>query len=325
MNSWASWREIPARRREPEVAHPVGEPEVDHLGHRALVGGHVRRVLAQHAGRGLAVDVGLARERVREVLVARHVGEDPQLDLAVVGGDERRVGRAGDERVPDPPAERRPDRDVLEVRVRRRQPAGRRHGLVEQRVEPAVGADQRRQRLDVGGPELGVDPPLEDRLDHRVDAAQLLEHRRVGRVAGLRLAALRQPQLDEQDVAQLLGRADRELVADGGVDLGLEARDLGGELAFEGRQRRLGRARCRRPPCGRGSGSAAARSPRTAARRPRRAAPARATGRTASADSASRPAIAVGGRPAAAGGRTRSSRSATTSAIFWARSAALTR
>ena len=302
MNSCASWRLIPARRRQPEVAHPVGEPEVDHLGHRPLVGGDVRGVLAQHPGRGLAVDVGLARERVGEVLVARHVGEDPELDLAVVGGDERRVRRAGDERVPDPPAERRPDRDVLEVGVRRRQPPGRRHGLVEQRVQAPVGPDQRRQRLDVGRAELGVDPPLEDRLDRRVDAAQLLEHGRVRRVAGLRPAALGQPQLDEQDVAQLLGRADRELVADGRVDLALEAARSRRRTRARAPRARPGRARCRRPPCGRGSGSAAARPRRTAGRRPRRAAPARATAgrRATTAPRGPRSRRAAGPRPRAA-------------------------
>ena len=118
-------------------------------------------------------------------------------------------------------------------------PPRRRHGLVEQGVEPAVRPDQRRQRLDVRRPQLGVDPPVEHGLDDRVDAAQLLEHRGVGRVAGLGLAALRQAQLDEQDVAQLLRRADRELVADGGVDLALEPLDLGGELALQRRKRLL--------------------------------------------------------------------------------------
>ena len=73
--------------RQAEVAHAVGEPEVDHLGHRPLAEGHVGRVLVEHPRRGLAVDVGAARERVAQVLVARDVGEDPQLDLAVVGGD----------------------------------------------------------------------------------------------------------------------------------------------------------------------------------------------------------------------------------------------
>ena len=113
----------PGPARQPEVAHPVGEPEVDHLGHRPLVGGDVLGRLAEHPGGGLAVDVGLALERVAEVLVAAHVGEDPELDLAVVGGDQRRVRRAGDERVADAPAERRPDRDVLEVGVGARQAA----------------------------------------------------------------------------------------------------------------------------------------------------------------------------------------------------------
>ncbi len=79
--------------------------------------------------------------------------------------------------------------------------------------------------------------PLEDRLDDRVDAAQLLEHARVGRVARLRLAALRQADLHEQDLAQLLGAADRELVAHGVVDLALEAGDLRGELHLERPQR----------------------------------------------------------------------------------------
>ena len=63
-------------------------PEVDHLGHRSLAEGHLGRVLVQHQRGGLAVEVGPARERVAQVLVARHVGEDPQLDLAVVGRDQ---------------------------------------------------------------------------------------------------------------------------------------------------------------------------------------------------------------------------------------------
>ncbi len=177
--------------RQPEVAHPVGDPEVDHLGHRALVRGDVLGRLVEDAGRGLAMDVGPPREGVAEVLVAGHVGQDPELDLRVVGGDQRHVRAAGHERAPDPPAERRPDRDVLEVRIGRRQPAGRRDGLVERRVQPAIRRDEVRQRLDVGRAELRVGPPLEQALDHRVGRAQLLEDRGVRRVAGLRPLALR--------------------------------------------------------------------------------------------------------------------------------------
>ena len=78
-------------RREAEVAHPVGQPEVDHLRHRPLAVGDVGRVLVEDPGRGLAVDVGVPGERVLQVLVARDVGEDPELDLGVVRGEQRQV------------------------------------------------------------------------------------------------------------------------------------------------------------------------------------------------------------------------------------------
>ena len=127
-----------ARDGEPEVAHPVGEAEVDHLRHRPLVLRDVLGRLVEDAGGGLAMDVGPARERVLEVLVARHVGEDPQLDLRVVGGEQDQVRLAGHERAADLAPELGADRDVLEVRIGRRQPAGRGDGLVERRVQPTV-------------------------------------------------------------------------------------------------------------------------------------------------------------------------------------------
>ena len=113
---------------------------------------------------------------------------------------------------------------------------------------PSASAIRRRQRLDVGRAELRVDPPLEELVDHRVGRPELLEDRRVGRVAGLRPAALRQVQLEEQDLLELLGAAEVELVADVDVDLLLEPVDLarrnstssaGQRLAVEGDADRL--------------------------------------------------------------------------------------
>ena len=180
------------------------------------------------------MDVLARRERLLEVLVARHVGEDPQLDLAVVGGQEGHVGRAGHEGPPDPPAERR-------VRIgmfwrfgsedERRPVAATAWWNVVWRRPSA--AEEARQRLDVRAAQLGVEPPVEELADHRVRRAQLLEDRRVGRVAGLRPLALRQVQLVEEDLLQLLGAAQVELVADVGVDLRLQAGDLRRELAVE--------------------------------------------------------------------------------------------
>ena len=202
---------------------------------------------------------------------------------------------------------------------------GRRHGLVEQRVEPPVGPQQVRQRLHVRRAQLGVRPPVQDELDDRVDAAQLLEDGRVGRVAGLGLAALRQAELHEQELAQLLGAADGELVADDGEDLGLEALDLGRELALEGSQR---------VPVEGDAGRLHAGEDRDQRQLDlgEQAVHALVTERLLQrwTDGEDRQGLEAGGgarrqarRPSAAGRGP--ARSATTSAIFWARSAAFTR
>ena len=90
-------------------------------------------------------------------------------------------------------------------------------------------------------------PPVEDLVDRRVRRPELLEHRRVGREAGLGAPAAGQVQLVEEDLLELLGAADGELVADVVVDLLLEPGDLGAE-----RRTRAGRAPRgrwpRRPP-----------------------------------------------------------------------------
>ena len=67
--------------------------------------------------------------------------------------------------------------------------------------------------------------------------AQVLEHRRIGRVAGLGPLALGQVQLEEQDLFELLGAAEVELVPDVGVDLRLEPGDLGRELGRQDLER----------------------------------------------------------------------------------------
>jgi hypothetical protein len=104
-------------------------------------------------------------------------------------------------------------------------------------MQAPIGCDQRRQRLDVRRAQFGVDPPLEELVDHRVGRAELLENGGVGRKPGLRPAALWQVQLEEQDLFQLLGAAEVELVADVGIDALLEPSDLRSELAVEHLQR----------------------------------------------------------------------------------------
>ena len=85
-------------------------------------------------------------------------------------------------------------------------------GLVEGRVQAAVGADQLREGVQVGRLELRHLAPLLDRRDDLVLVADRLEHAGVGREAGLAAALARQAELLEQDRRELLRRADRELL-----------------------------------------------------------------------------------------------------------------
>ena len=90
-----------------------------------------------------------------------------------------------------------------------------------------VGVDQQRQRVEVGLRELGQLPPALDLGDDLVLGADRLQHAGVGRVAGLAAPLARQAELAEQDLLQLPGRAERELLPGQLVDLALERVGLG--------------------------------------------------------------------------------------------------
>ncbi len=180
-------------------------------------------------------------EGLDQPIVLRQVSHDPHLDLAVVGRHQlvkvALAALADDERVADPPARIGPDRDVLKIRLGRRQPAGGGDGLVERRVDPAVGAHRVEQPVDGHLQPRGVavrQQMLKERVSGLVE--QPLQRVGVGGVAGLGALGLRHIQLVEQHDLQLLRRAEVDLLADhrvrglGGVP------NLVGELALQLRQ-----------------------------------------------------------------------------------------
>ena len=78
------------------------------------------------------------------------------------------------------------------------------------------------QRVEVGLGELGQLAPALDLGDDRVLVADRLQHARVGGEAGLAAALARELELVEQHAAELLRRADHELLARQLPDLALE-------------------------------------------------------------------------------------------------------
>ena len=160
------------------------------------------------------------------------MGEDAQLDLGVVEG-EQRLALGGDEGLADAAAFLGADGDVLQVRVGRGEAAGAGAGLDVGGVDAAgIGVDVILQRVGVGGFQLGELAPVEDAGGELVHGGEVFEHVGAGGIgAGLALLAAFERHLVEEDFAELLRRADVELAACQRVDLLLELGHLLGELA----------------------------------------------------------------------------------------------
>src|SRR5207247_3898580 len=96
------------------------------------------------------------------------------------------------------------------------------------------GIDEPGQRVRVGALELGEAAMLEDLAGQRLAERQLAQHVGVRRGPGLRASQDRQLELLEEDLRELLGRGDRELLAGQRVDLAREVVEVALELLGEG-------------------------------------------------------------------------------------------
>ena len=150
--------------------------------------------------------------------------QDPQLDLAIVQGHQLEpLGR--DEGLADAAALLGPDRDVLQVRLCRGQPARLRPG------DRIAGMDPPRLGIHIGGQRVGIGrfqladlaPVQHPRGQIVAFGGQILQHVGAGgKCPGLALLAAAQSHLVEQDLAQLLGAADVEALPRQPVDLILQ-------------------------------------------------------------------------------------------------------
>ena len=141
MYSSASLRSMPSDGREPERRLPVDDSEVDRLGVAAMLRRHHQRRHAENLGRGARVDILAVAERVHQHRIARHVRQQPQLDLRIIG-DDQLPARPRHERRANFAAQLGADRDVLQIRIRGRQPPRGRAGLIERRVQAAAWLDR---------------------------------------------------------------------------------------------------------------------------------------------------------------------------------------
>ena len=164
--------------------------------------------------------------------------EDPQFDLAVVGGDDL-VARLRHEGHADLASCLGADRDVLQVRLGRGEPSRRCCGKREGGMHPLrFRVHVLLQGVGIGGFQLRELPPFEDLGGKRMARLSEFVEKRRGRrpLARRRLLRARKTHLAEQDVADLLRRAEGELFACHLLDLVFEAHKRLGEFAGEAAQ-----------------------------------------------------------------------------------------
>ncbi len=166
-----------------------------------------------------------------ELRVFGKMRQDTQLDLGIIGHQQRPAGEARNERLADLLAVLGADRDVLEVRIARAEPARRRDDLVERGMNTAVVVDERGKRVEIGILELLKLAVLHDQTRQRMPGGELFEDFGIG--AGLALRGLlrrRKLQLLEQDLPQLRAGGDVEGVPGRAVDLGFDGVEAVAEL-----------------------------------------------------------------------------------------------
>ena len=207
MNRSASLVRDPQLLAEAEGAHAVEDAEVDRLGRPPLLAGDQLGRDAEDDGGGGAVDVLPGGEGVDESLLVRDVGQDAQLDLAVVGDQQhlargarrRRGGCAG-------PSSVRTGMFCRFGLVEESRPVAATAWLKRVWMRPSAPT-MRRQGVDVGGLELGQLAVAQQELGDGIPRRrQLLQGLGAGRVALglLRLLEGGQAHLLEQDGAELL-------------------------------------------------------------------------------------------------------------------------
>ena len=184
------------------------------------------------------VNVETVRKSLAQGRRVGHMGEHAQLDLAVIGADQR-LAVLGHEGLADLAALRRSHRNVLQVRFLRGEAARGGRGQYVARMHPArVGVDIGGQSVRIRTFELGELPPSKDLLRQVVALGrEFLECGGIGTPgAGLGFAAAGQAHLVEQDLAELLRRADIEILACKPANLVLEACNGLRERTREARQ-----------------------------------------------------------------------------------------
>ena len=151
-------------------------------------------------------------KRVKHHFVTRDVGQQTQLELRIIRRDQFVAGFSH-ERAPDSPPQLSANRNVLQVRIARRETAGCRDGLIERTMNAPVARDLVRQRIRVHALQFFQLAIFDDQSWQLVRQRQLFEHRFARRHATRRSLAAGNDVERFEAFADLFRRIDVEFTA----------------------------------------------------------------------------------------------------------------
>ena len=118
------------------------------------------------------VDILTGTECRKHVFVLAEMRHEPQLDLAVIGGEEQ-TSLIGNNRFADEPPALGAYRQVLQIRIAAGEPPRSRHSLVIRCMDLTVfGINISRQSRDIGGDQFFQFPLLQDQPHNLMFVAQ---------------------------------------------------------------------------------------------------------------------------------------------------------
>ena len=177
-----------------EGGDAVDNAEVDGLGPAAQDRRHLTDRDAEDIGGGDGVEILPAQEGLLHGFIPGDMGQQAQLDLAVVCVHQHHAG-GGHKHIADLGAQLLAHGDVLQVWLGRGQAAGGSDGHLEACVDASVFADHLQKPIGIGGFQLGQHPVFQHLVHNGVLALELFQHVGIGAPAGFGLFSVGQQQL----------------------------------------------------------------------------------------------------------------------------------
>ena len=216
--------------------NPVDNAEINRLGTAAQRVADLFNRHIENFGRRDGMEVLAGEKGLLHGAVAGDVRQEAELNLAVVGVHQHFAVRCGKHGA-DLSAEFLAHRNVLKVRLGRRESSGRRHGHLKTGMDPPVRGDDLQEAVGIGALEFRQCPVIQHLPDDGMLVTQFLQYIDIGTPACFGLLAGRKHQFFKQDLPQLPGGKNVKVMPGESVDFLLQLRDAAVQRLTESRQR----------------------------------------------------------------------------------------